>query len=101
MRCCDEACDEKTEGSPRNLCLDVWISLEKLQNGVRVSQIRTAVIVSMQRTNGSFVRYRESDIEYSFHNWPNRSVLDPILVWLIAKYPEPHLSISYPDLLRI
>ncbi len=36
---------------------------------------RTAVTVSMHSTNGSDVMYLESENEYSFHNWPNRSCL--------------------------
>lgn len=40
----------------------------------------TAVIDSMHSTNGSEVRYRESDSEYSFHICPKRFCDGPI-VW--------------------
>ena len=48
---------------------------------------RTAVTVSIHRTNDSEVRYLESEKEYSFHNCPNRSCLPGMLAWLKAKYP--------------
>ncbi len=47
----------------------------------------TAVTVSMHRTKGSEVRYRESESEYSFHSCPKRSCAPPMRVWLRAKYP--------------
>ena len=34
---------------------------------------QTAVIVSMQSTKGSCVKYRESESAYSFHSWPKMS----------------------------
>jgi hypothetical protein len=36
-------------------------------------ELLTAVTVSMHRTKGSEVRYRESERAYSFHSCPNRS----------------------------
>jgi hypothetical protein len=45
----------------------------------------TAVTVSMQSTNGSEVRYRESEKAYSFHSCPNRSWAGPIRVWFREK----------------
>ena len=53
---------------------------------------RTAVTVSMHKTNDSEVRYLESEKEYSFHNCPNRSCLPGIFAWLKAKYPVGFLS---------
>lgn len=46
---------------------------------------RTAVMVSMQSTNASCVRYRESESEYSFHSCPNKSCIPPIRRKLKAK----------------
>lgn len=46
----------------------------------------------MQSTNGSEVRYLESEKAYSFQSCPNRSCAGPIRVWLNAKYPD-HLNI--------
>ena len=53
---------------------------------------RTAVTVSMHRTNDSEVKYLESEKEYSFHSCPNRSCLPGMLAWLKAKYPVVFLS---------
>ena len=55
---------------------------------------RTAVTVSMHKTNGSEVRYLESEKEYSFHSWPNRSCLPGMFAWLKAKYPIVLLSVG-------
>ena len=54
----------------------------------------TAVTVSIHKTNGSEVRYLESENEYSFHNCPNRSCLPGMFAWLKAKYPILLLSIG-------
>ena len=35
----------------------------------------TTVQVSIQRTSGSDIMYRESDKAYSFHNWPKTSCM--------------------------
>lgn len=48
----------------------------------------TTVMVSIHRTIGSEVKYRESDSEYSFHNCPNKSWAGAICVWLMTKYPS-------------
>ena len=40
----------------------------------------TAVTVSIQRTNGSDVMYRESENAYSFHNCPKTSCLPGMLL---------------------
>lgn len=48
----------------------------------------TTVIVSMQRTTVSEVKYRESDSAYSFHSCPNRSWAEAIWSWLMIKYPS-------------
>ena len=48
---------------------------------------RTAVTVSMHKTNASEVKYLESENEYSFHNCPNKSCLPGMFAWLKAKYP--------------
>jgi len=47
----------------------------------------TAVTVSMQSTNGSLVRYLESENAYSFQSCPKRSCAGPIWKWLREKYP--------------
>ena len=52
----------------------------------------TAVTVSMHKTNGSEVKYLESEKEYSFHSCPNRSCLPGMFAWLKAKYPCDLLS---------
>ena len=42
----------------------------------------TAVMVSIHRTNGSEVRYLESELAYSFHICPKMSVAGAMRVWL-------------------
>ena len=46
---------------------------------------RTAVMVSIHKTKGSCVKYRESESAYSFQSWPKTSCNEPMLRWLIAK----------------
>ena len=46
-----------------------------IKNKVRL----TAVTVSIHNTNGSEVRYLESESEYSFHICPNRSCMAGML----------------------
>lgn len=50
-----------------------------------MTEERTAVTVSMHKTNASEVKYLESEKEYSFHNCPNRSCLPGMVAWLKAK----------------
>ena len=58
----------------------------KLSVGIPTQEsILTAVMVSMHRTKGSDVRYLESDIAYSFQNWPKRSLAGAMRVWLTEK----------------
>ena len=45
----------------------------------------------MQTTNASEVKYRESDREYSFHNWPNNSCEPARVLWLSTKYPSKNI----------
>lgn len=78
----DEACDDEAEGSPQELCA----SVDSGERGER-DERHTAVMVSMHSTNGSEVKYLESDSAYSFHSCPKRSCFGPIRVWLTEKYP--------------
>ena len=55
---------------------------------------RTAVTVSIHKTNDSEVKYLESENEYSFHNCPNRSCLPGMFAWLKAKYPVFSFSVG-------
>lgn len=44
--------------------------------------------VSIQTTNGSEVRYLESESAYSFHSCPNRSCAGAMALWFTEKYPS-------------
>lgn len=46
---------------------------------------KTAVMVSMHSTKASCVWYRESESEYSFQSWPNRSCIAGMRRKLYAK----------------
>src|SRR5687767_7489703 len=65
---CDETGREERERAPERLSMvSKVLELPKSQRRL------TAVMVSMQSTNASWVKYRESDSEYSFHSCPKRS----------------------------
>ena len=65
-----------------------------------LAEERTAVTVSMHKTNDSEVKYLESENEYSFHSCPNRSCLPGRFAWLKAKYPVVSFSVGTRTMLR-
>ena len=74
MRSCDKGCDNEAERSPCELCAPILSALlSYCKERPRVIGTQTAVTVSMHSTNGSEVKYRESERAYSFHNCPNKS----------------------------
>ena len=78
---------QQTWTQDRQLCVSNF-------KGIIRDREPTAVTVSIHRTNGSEVRYLESENEYSFHNCPNRSCLPGMFAWLKAKYPVFLLSVG-------
>jgi len=82
----DTKCDRPTKWAPYCLARE----LRLVQNVLpaycarRVMSL-TAVSVSMQRMNGSEVRYLESESAYSFHNCENRACDFGMVAWLITK----------------
>ena len=78
--------------APNRPGADVVSSAYLLQEKAMGDRERTAVTVSIHKTNGSEVRYLESENEYSFHNCPKKSCFPGMLAWLKAKYP--HLVVS-------
>ena len=75
----DEVGSDEGTGAPEDL--EVWIKLRGQTGQITLGQ-RTAVTVSMQSTKASWVRYRESLSEYSFHSCPKRSCMPPMLLKL-------------------
>ena len=84
MFCHDEEGDNEGQRSPADLlgsCQHLFVifgSLGALE--IQCKEELTAVTVSMQSTKGSEVIYLESEYEYSFQSWPNRSCFSGIFV---------------------
>ncbi len=89
MFCGDVPGNKKGERAPKELDrVEMSVTIQAWESGnPNGAESLTAVTVSMQSTNGSEVKYRESESEYSFHNCPKRSCAPPMRVWLIEKYP--------------
>ena len=83
----DHGCNDEAEWSPHELGRRSAYVSSGRRSRCQARQL-TAVMVSMQSTNGSEVRYLESEKAYSFHSWPNRSCFGPIDLWLTEKYPS-------------
>ena len=74
----DHECNGEGHGTPTDLRVIVSAHCSK-SGWMAQSIVRTAVIVSMHRTNGSEFIYLESENAYSFHSCPKRSCLPGML----------------------
>jgi hypothetical protein len=88
MACYYKPSDDEAKRAPGELICASRSAVEGALNSGLIC-IRTAVMVSMQSTKGSEVKYRESERAYSFHSWPKRSFAEPMRVWFSMKYPMP------------
>jgi hypothetical protein len=82
----DQIDDEERQRTPAELatksaCRD---SSGTSLSGEREELLLTAVMLSMQSTLPSLVRYRESESEYSFHSWPKTDCSLPMARKLVA-----------------
>lgn len=81
-----QVCHQKTQRTPDHLLGSRSDMIRAPHPASRKRQ--TTVIVSMLVTNPSAVRYRESDLEYSFHNCASTFCDPAICAWWVTRYPS-------------
>lgn len=75
MLSCDEVCGKVGQRTPADLKCVYQLGSGRMFRGIVCAwEGPTAVTVSIHRTNGSEVRYLESELAYSFHICPKMSV---------------------------